>query len=70
MRRILAHIDEAIESGAGTAEQIRDRFAEILDAGRTDYIVLQIPTGDMTVDEAKRTMDVFCSEVKPELETS
>ena len=55
---------------AGSPEQIRDRFAEILDAGRTDHIVLQIPTGDMTFDEAKRTMDLFCSDVKPELEAA
>ena len=27
-----------------------------------------IPAGDMTLDEAKRTMDAFCSEVKPSLE--
>ncbi len=70
LRRILSHIDDAIRAGAGTPEQIRDRFAEILDAGRTDYIVLQIPTGDMTLDEAKRTMDLFCSDVKPELESA
>ena len=49
--------------------QIADRFAGILEPGLTDYIVLQIPTGDMTLDEAKRTMDLFCSEVKPQLET-
>ena len=36
--------------------------------GLTDYIVLQIPTGDMTFDEAKRTLDVFCTKVKPDLE--
>jgi alkanesulfonate monooxygenase SsuD/methylene tetrahydromethanopterin reductase-like flavin-dependent oxidoreductase (luciferase family) len=70
LRRILSHIDDAIRAGAGTPEQIKDRFAEILDAGRTDYIVLQIPTGDMTLDEAKRTMDLFCSDVKPELEAA
>ncbi len=67
LRRITAHIDDAIRAGAGTASQIRDRFAGILDAGLTDYIVLQIPTGDMTFDEAKRTMDAFCTDVKPEL---
>ncbi len=70
LRRILSHIDGAIAAGAGTPEQIRDRFATILDAGLTDHIVLQIPTGDMTIDEAKRTMDLFCSEVKPELEAA
>jgi alkanesulfonate monooxygenase SsuD/methylene tetrahydromethanopterin reductase-like flavin-dependent oxidoreductase (luciferase family) len=70
LRRILSHIDEAITAGAGTPEQIRDRFAGILDAGITDHIVLQIPTGDMTLDEAKRTMDLFCSDVKPDLEAA
>jgi len=70
LRGILAHIDEAIKAGAGSPERIRDRFAEILEAGRTDHIVLQIPVGDMTFDEAKRTMDVFCSDVKPELEAA
>ena len=49
--------------------QIRDRLAKILDTGFTNNIVLQIPTGDMTFDEAKRTMDLFCSEVQPELVT-
>jgi alkanesulfonate monooxygenase SsuD/methylene tetrahydromethanopterin reductase-like flavin-dependent oxidoreductase (luciferase family) len=70
LRRILAHIDHAIRAGAGTPEQIRDRFAEILADGRTDHIVLQLPAGDMTFDEAKRTMDLFCSDVKPELEVA
>ena len=70
LRKIMSHIDRAIAAGAGTAEQIRDRFAGILDAGLTDHIVLQIPTGDMTFDEAKRTMDLFCSDVKPELEAA
>ncbi len=65
LRRILSHIDDAIRAGAGTPEQIRDRFAEILDAGRTDYIVLQIPTGDMTFDEAKRTMDCSAATSSP-----
>jgi hypothetical protein len=32
--------------------------------------VLQIPVGDMTFDEAKQTMDVFCSDVKPALEAA
>ena len=68
LRRILAHIDDAIRAGAGTPSQIRDRFGAILDSGLSEYIVLQLPTGDMTLDEARRTMDLFCSEVKPELD--
>jgi alkanesulfonate monooxygenase SsuD/methylene tetrahydromethanopterin reductase-like flavin-dependent oxidoreductase (luciferase family) len=68
LRKILGSIDQAIQFGAGTAEQIRDRFAAILAEGLTDYIVLQIPTGDMSFDEAKRTLDIFCAKVKPDLE--
>ncbi len=70
LRRISRHIDVAIRAGAGTPGQIKDRFAGVLDAGLTDYIVLQLPTGDMTFDEAKRTMDLFCSDVKPTLEAA
>ena len=68
LRGIMAHMEDAIHFGAGTAEQIKDRFAAILEPGLTDYIVLQVPTGDMTLEEARRTMDIFCSEVKPGLE--
>lgn len=70
LRKILAHIDDAVVAGAGTPDQIRDRFGHILDAGLTDHIVLQIPSGDMTFDEAKRTMDLFCNEVKPTLDAA
>jgi alkanesulfonate monooxygenase SsuD/methylene tetrahydromethanopterin reductase-like flavin-dependent oxidoreductase (luciferase family) len=69
LRNILAHIDDAITAGAGTPSQIAERFAAILEPGLTDYIVLQLPTGDMTLDEAKRTMDLFITEVKPQLES-
>jgi alkanesulfonate monooxygenase SsuD/methylene tetrahydromethanopterin reductase-like flavin-dependent oxidoreductase (luciferase family) len=67
LRRIMSHIDGAIAAGAGTPSQITDRFGAILDRKLTDHIVLQIPAGDMTFDEAKRTMDLFCSDVKPHL---
>jgi hypothetical protein len=70
LRLIMSHMEDAIHAGAGTAEQIKERFADILASGLTDYIVLQIPTGDMTLDEAKRTMDIFCSDVKPALESA
>jgi alkanesulfonate monooxygenase SsuD/methylene tetrahydromethanopterin reductase-like flavin-dependent oxidoreductase (luciferase family) len=68
LRKIMAHIEDAITAGAGTPGQIVERFAAILEPGLTDYIVLQLPTGDMTLDEARRTMELFVSEVKPELE--
>jgi alkanesulfonate monooxygenase SsuD/methylene tetrahydromethanopterin reductase-like flavin-dependent oxidoreductase (luciferase family) len=70
LRRILSHIDEAIRAGAGTPNQIVDRLGAILATGTTDYIVLQIPTGDMTLDEARRTMDLFCGEVMPQLKAA
>ena len=68
LNNIMAHMEEAIHFGAGTAEQIKDRFAAVLQPGLTDYLVLQLPAGDMTLEEAKRTMDLFCSDVKPALE--
>ena len=70
LRNITAHMEDAIRFGAGTAAQIADRFAAVLTPGLTDYIVLQIPVGDMTLEEAKHTMDVFCSEVKPALDAA
>ena len=33
------------------------------------YIVLQLPVGDMTFDEGKSTMELFVTEVKPQLDT-
>ena len=70
LRNITAHMEDAIHFGAGTAEQIKDRFATVLAPGLTDYLVLQIPVGDMTLEEAKHTMEVFCSEVKPSLDAA
>ena len=68
LRSILAHHEDAISAGAGTADQIAERFAAILEPGRIDYILLQLPTGDMTIDEARRTVELFAAEVKPQLE--
>lgn len=70
LRNIMSHIEDSIAAGAGTAEQIKDRFSEMLAPGLSDYIVMQIPTGDMTLEEAKRTMDIFCEDVKPALEAN
>jgi alkanesulfonate monooxygenase SsuD/methylene tetrahydromethanopterin reductase-like flavin-dependent oxidoreductase (luciferase family) len=68
LNRILAHIEHVVNAGAGTADQIAERFAAMLEPGLIDYIALQLPTGDMTFAEAKRTVDLFASEVKPQLE--
>jgi alkanesulfonate monooxygenase SsuD/methylene tetrahydromethanopterin reductase-like flavin-dependent oxidoreductase (luciferase family) len=68
LQAILAHIEEAIAAGAGVPEQIAERFAGILEAGLVDHIALQVPTGDMTYDEARRTVELFAGEVKPVLD--
>jgi len=68
LRAILAHIDEAIAAGSGTVDQIAERFAAILEPGLIEHIDLQIPTGDMTFEEARRTFELFAAEVKPQLE--
>jgi alkanesulfonate monooxygenase SsuD/methylene tetrahydromethanopterin reductase-like flavin-dependent oxidoreductase (luciferase family) len=68
LRHILAGIEEAIAAGAGTPEQTAERLAGMLEPGLIDHISLQVPTGDMTYDEARRTVELFASDVKPELE--
>jgi alkanesulfonate monooxygenase SsuD/methylene tetrahydromethanopterin reductase-like flavin-dependent oxidoreductase (luciferase family) len=68
LRAILAHIEDAIAAGAGTAEQITERFAAMLEPGLIEHVALQLPTGDMTLDESRRTLELFASEVKPRLE--
>jgi alkanesulfonate monooxygenase SsuD/methylene tetrahydromethanopterin reductase-like flavin-dependent oxidoreductase (luciferase family) len=68
LRAIHANMDLAIKAGAGTAGQIAERLAGLLDEGMTDYICFMLPTGDMTLDEAKRTLELFITEVKPQLQ--
>ncbi len=68
LHHILASIEEAIAAGAGVPDQITERFAGVLESGYVDHIALQVPTGDMTYDEARRTVDLFGAEVMPALE--
>jgi alkanesulfonate monooxygenase SsuD/methylene tetrahydromethanopterin reductase-like flavin-dependent oxidoreductase (luciferase family) len=65
---ILASIEETIAAGAGVPEQITERLATVLETGLVDHISLQVPTGDMTYGEARRTVELFAAEVKPVLE--
>ncbi|MDH4144156.1 MAG: LLM class flavin-dependent oxidoreductase [Acidimicrobiia bacterium] len=58
---------EALAVGAGTPEQVRDRLAAYLERGLSDYIVLQLPTGDMTFEESRRSLQLFVDEVAPAL---
>jgi alkanesulfonate monooxygenase SsuD/methylene tetrahydromethanopterin reductase-like flavin-dependent oxidoreductase (luciferase family) len=68
LRAILAHVEDAVAAGSGTVEQITERFAAILEPGLIEHVDLQLPTGDMTFDEARRTFELFAAEVKPQLE--
>jgi alkanesulfonate monooxygenase SsuD/methylene tetrahydromethanopterin reductase-like flavin-dependent oxidoreductase (luciferase family) len=68
LRAILAHVEEAVAAGSGTVEQIAERLAAMLEPGLIEHVALQLPTGDMTFDEARRTLELFASEVKPQLE--
>ena len=70
LRHIASHREEAMRAGAGTASQITERLGAVLEMGLSDSIIFQIPSGDMTIDEARRTLDSFITEVKPELETA
>jgi alkanesulfonate monooxygenase SsuD/methylene tetrahydromethanopterin reductase-like flavin-dependent oxidoreductase (luciferase family) len=68
LRSIVAHMEDAISTGAGTTDQIAERLGGILAPGHIDHVALQLPVGDMTFDEAKQTLELFASEVKPQLE--
>ena len=68
LKHILAHYEDALRAGAGTVDQISERLGAFLAPGLIDHVAFQIPTGDMTMDEAKRTVDVFVNEVKPRIE--
>lgn len=68
LRAIIANMEVAVRAGAGTPGQIAQRLADLLEDGMSDYICFMLPTGDMTADEAKRTLDLFITEVKPQLD--
>jgi alkanesulfonate monooxygenase SsuD/methylene tetrahydromethanopterin reductase-like flavin-dependent oxidoreductase (luciferase family) len=52
---------------SGTPEQVAEFLQGYLDTGLSDYIVLQLPTGDMTFAEAKRSLELFITDVIPAL---
>jgi alkanesulfonate monooxygenase SsuD/methylene tetrahydromethanopterin reductase-like flavin-dependent oxidoreductase (luciferase family) len=68
LQHILSHAEPAVKAGAGTPDQIAERLAGVLEAGLTDHIVFQIPSGDMTFEEARSTLERFITDVKPQLE--
>ncbi len=40
----------------------------LLEPELIDRIVLMTPAGDMTMDESRKTLEIFATEVKPQLE--
>ena len=68
LRAIIASMEPAISFGAGTTGQIAERLAALLQDGMSDYICFMLPTGDMSLYEARRTLDLFVTEVKPQLD--
>jgi len=50
---------------AGTVEMVRENYLAYAEEGNCDYVLLQLPTGDMTHLEAMHTLERFCEEVLP-----
>jgi alkanesulfonate monooxygenase SsuD/methylene tetrahydromethanopterin reductase-like flavin-dependent oxidoreductase (luciferase family) len=62
----------AIQSGGaggvlvcGSPATVRDHFVRYAAEGNANYIVVNVPFGDMTRAEAERTLDAFIGEVMP-----
>jgi alkanesulfonate monooxygenase SsuD/methylene tetrahydromethanopterin reductase-like flavin-dependent oxidoreductase (luciferase family) len=49
----------------GTAKTVRDHYVRYAAEGNANYIVINVPFGDMTHAEAERTLDAFIAEVMP-----
>jgi hypothetical protein len=49
----------------GTAETVREHYVRYAAEGNANYIVINVPFGDMTRAEAERTLDAFIGEVMP-----
>jgi alkanesulfonate monooxygenase SsuD/methylene tetrahydromethanopterin reductase-like flavin-dependent oxidoreductase (luciferase family) len=64
--------DELIEAGlvlAGSPATVRDHLRRYVHAmgPRHNYLVGAYQWGDLTTDEARRSLDLFATEVKPAL---
>jgi alkanesulfonate monooxygenase SsuD/methylene tetrahydromethanopterin reductase-like flavin-dependent oxidoreductase (luciferase family) len=49
----------------GTPDTVREWFLRYAAEGNANYIVVNVPFGDMTHAEAERTLDAFVAEVMP-----
>jgi alkanesulfonate monooxygenase SsuD/methylene tetrahydromethanopterin reductase-like flavin-dependent oxidoreductase (luciferase family) len=56
-----------LTADSGTASHVTERLQELLATGQTDYIILQLPTGDMTYRESRATLETFIDKVAPAL---
>jgi alkanesulfonate monooxygenase SsuD/methylene tetrahydromethanopterin reductase-like flavin-dependent oxidoreductase (luciferase family) len=52
-------------ASSGTPAQVRARIEQYIADGRCDYLVLQLPTGDITMEEARASIQLFIDEVMP-----
>jgi alkanesulfonate monooxygenase SsuD/methylene tetrahydromethanopterin reductase-like flavin-dependent oxidoreductase (luciferase family) len=50
---------------SGTPAEVRAWIEGVLATGRSEYVVLQVPTGDMTFEETRRSLELFVAEVLP-----
>jgi alkanesulfonate monooxygenase SsuD/methylene tetrahydromethanopterin reductase-like flavin-dependent oxidoreductase (luciferase family) len=51
----------------GSAETVRDHFVRYAAQGTVNYLVINVPFGDMAHGEAEQTLDAFIAEVMPAL---
>ena len=49
----------------GTAGTVRDHYVRYAAEGNVNYLVINVPFGDMTFAEAEHTLDAFIGEVMP-----
>jgi alkanesulfonate monooxygenase SsuD/methylene tetrahydromethanopterin reductase-like flavin-dependent oxidoreductase (luciferase family) len=68
LRAIHANMEPAIQIGSGTPAQIVERVGALLEDGMVDYICFMFPTGDMTFEESRRTLELLITDVIPQLE--
>src|SRR5207302_5035154 len=50
---------------AGTPSQVRDYIAEQIEASSATYFVCDFAFGSMSLDEARRSTELFASEIMP-----
>lgn len=58
---------EARIAGSGTPQEVTDFIGKILEPGLSDYVLLQLPAGDQTIEEARDAISLFAEEVMPHL---